>query len=150
MVVLADRDADSNQTDQCEKIGCPGASLAPPDRARRDRARIYLVYLEGEDLPYLGHPVVHTLSFAEDDDPWLYYVNVDKGLRKVFPMPIGMGVYRALEDQLGMPDPDGKRAEAVKLEDDYHCGISPTPRPVEPPAFPGIPRAIIEAAEYPR
>ena len=74
----------------------------------------------------------------------------EKGFRKIFPMPIGMGVYHALKDQLGRPDPDGKRAEAVKQADDYHCGISPPPRPVKPPAFPGIPRAIIESAEYPR
>ena len=54
---------------------------------------VFLIYVEGEELPYLGHPVYNELYFAEDEDPWHWYVwDDDGGFRDIHPIPFGSRV----------------------------------------------------------
>lgn len=108
---------------------------------------VFLIYVEGEEMPYLGHPLYYELYFAEDDDPWHWYVwNEDGGFRDIHPIPFGSRVYDELEDELGSPDPGGKLEAEAKIEEDIRCG-RPRPPPPERPRTVPVPRAIIEPAE---
>lgn len=107
---------------------------------------VFLIHVEGEALPYLGHPVDHELYFAEDHDPWHFYVWRDDGqFRDIFPMPFAEGVYEALVDKLGPADRSGRRSDQAFDARDEQC---PPPLPPRPPrAFPKLPRALIEPAD---
>lgn len=126
----------------------------PPLRLRnhslppgKDWPVVFLIYLEGEELPYAGHPYARSLYFAEDEKPWVFYVFEGPGEpRDIHPIPFGRGVYAALEEKLGRPDPGGMRAREAKREHKRRCDRSPPTPPERPRTFP-VPRAIIEPAE---
>ena len=93
----------------------------------KDWPVVFLIYLEGEELPYAGHPYSNEMYFAEDD-PWSFYVWEESGKpRNIHPIPFADGVYSALEEKLGRPDPGGMRAAEAKHEDDMRCDRSPLP-----------------------
>jgi hypothetical protein len=105
---------------------------------------VLLIYVEGEELPYLGHPVLDELWFAEDDDPWVYSVWVDENrFRDIFPIPVDGVVDRSLEAELGPPDNEMKRMLDVFAQYNERCPSPPPPEPAR--AFPNIPRAVIES-----
>ncbi|MFO7565698.1 MAG: hypothetical protein R6X02_23855 [Enhygromyxa sp.] len=114
----------------------------------KDWPVVLLIYIEGQELPFLGHPLDGELYFAEDDEPWHFYVYTEKGrFREIYPMPFGDEVYLALEGELGPPDPYGKRTAETKIEHDIRCG-RPRAVPAEVPGpFLQVPRAVIEHAE---
>lgn len=105
---------------------------------------VILIHVDGEDTPYAGHPSGNQLWFAEDENPmdfYLFYDNEDwRSMRR---MPVSEGVYAALEEKLGEPDPGGLLADAALQEYYDRCGRPPAP-PQPPRAFPNIPQAIIE------
>lgn len=113
----------------------------------KDWPVVLLIYLEGEELPYAGHPYSNELYFAEDENPWNFYVWTEAGkAREIHPIPFGEAVYSALEEKLGRPDPGGMRAAEAKNEEDIRCGRARPTAAERPRPFPSIPRAIVEPA----
>lgn len=113
----------------------------------KDWPVVFLIHVDGEELPYVGHPHNNELWFAEDENPWGFYVWTDSGkARKIHPIPFGDGVYSALEEKLGRPDPGGMRAAEAKNQEDIRCGRARPTVPERPRPFPEIPRATVEAA----